>query len=651
MDANVEELKIPYYIPDTTTWIKPLVAIGRQAVSNNERLVVIAIARKMARLMEYHMLHNSELSGLFAFGDDNKFPIITEHAIPFHLSDLGDGNIKIVVVDDLIVYGDTVETVSENIYAQTGESSIVIAMAATEEFANNPPHWVDTDYMKHIKPLSKDEIPSFAAKCSWDIVSLKKPVDIEHTILSVSLTSDQLDKAKAYLEENLKSVFCNAEVYSIVHHIPSFSESANGENDAISITVLFNNESDNINNDFNKLRFFIGNNSIRIVSYAPNIWIGSDLKKDSFDFLSNELNECWRILTNHLNKLKYSSEIDSMTDSRAAFRLKSGFEYRNELSKVVLSNYLCSFENILKQKSSIITALENTLGSTPQIKICEEDLNLLIGSSFTKQIIVCLKEAYNNLTYIEKPHYTKWMQETDKYEPLVPTADRDTYMSERIRLVHLAPSLSSTLSLLFNYLRERFGLINNRKREDRIKIGETFESLQKLISQEPSYNNSLYEIHKWIDSKIDLGIVVPKYEQYTIPLGNYAWRRYFRAGEREDLMVDTARVAGAILNIDDRFRKHSFIQLQDILTDLKDEINSINRQTGGQVSIDIFGQAPHRIHKDKEGSSLELTVLWHYMIILEELKQESSENWTSARLNEGNKDNPGLYSSTAIYKQ
>ncbi len=679
MNTNSEDKDVPSYEVDTTSWIHDLVELGREAQRAHKELVVVAIARKMARLMEYHLTQgknrtdeSDKIDEFFTFHDDEiansekqsnsigdkcskKFQIITEHAIPFRLADIDPLQTRIVIVDDFVASGDTVETVSANIYAQTGIKPSVIAMAADENFDIQKFKFVSNQNKPHfiVQPVQP-----FMARCSRDILSLKRPIDIEHTILTIGLSQDEVKLMKLKLENALRSVYVNADIYKIEHVIPGIKEidgtTSITRDTVCNITVLFNKESDNINNDFNKLRFFIGDDELRVVSYAPNIWLGNDLLKDSFDFLSDELNICWANIVNHIKNVKYSESVDKDNNPGDAYRLKTGFEYRNELSKVVLSNYLCSFENILRRQASIKDAIEIALGpNSKQFNVCEMDLNLLVGSSFAKKILPDLKQALRKLEYEPQRAYPKWMIENAQSELMVPDSDRDNYLQERLELLHLSPSFSTTLSLLFERLRKRFGYNKTRQSEDQIKVGETFESILKLMSQEPLYNqdnNALVEIHKWIDSRIDLGVVIPKYERFSIPLGNYVWRRFFRAGEREDVMVDVARLAHCILTL--KHGEDEILNIEAERSELLKNIDDLQNKHIGQIPVEVFEEGIHRIRQDKQGDSLAITILWHYMLILGTLSHVDNNKWDEANLNnEWNEPKPnGNYSATSVYK-
>ena len=81
-----------------------------------------------------------------------------------------------------------------------------------------------------------------------------------------------------------------------------------------------------------------------------------------------------------------------------------------------------------------------------------------------------------------------------------------------------------------------------------------------MVPQYESGTDLIIEIHKWIDEKVDLGIVIPKYEQSSDPQGRNYWKRYFRAGENEDTFIKLARECLYELdNYNEVFTKQSFI--------------------------------------------------------------------------------------------
>ena len=94
---------------------------------------------------------------------------------------------------------------------------------------------------------------------------------------------------------------------------------------------------------------------------------------------------------------------------------------------------------------------------------------------------------------------------------------------------------------------EEIGNIPNKTSEDRIRVGETYDSLYKALEQFYPDKTLKKQIHRWIDTSIDLGSVVPKYEYQVSPLRNRMWRRCCKSGEREDRMTDIAKAAYCVL--------------------------------------------------------------------------------------------------------
>ena len=143
-------------------------------------VVVIAIARKMARLLEYYRKTDSYLESLF---DKSQFSstfnyIITEHAIPLCLAQVNQQKKDIIILDDLIISGDTVESVTENVYHLTGIKPNIIAMAATYptnyKFQFGQVLYPVICESKHKNPdiIDKEDIPAFTSKNNWNIISL-----------------------------------------------------------------------------------------------------------------------------------------------------------------------------------------------------------------------------------------------------------------------------------------------------------------------------------------------------------------------------------------------------------------------------------------------------------------------------------------------
>lgn len=622
----------------TDGWICSLKAVIDKAIDVSKRVVVIAIARKMARLLEYYIQCNSTLNNCLKNNPD--VTVITEHAIPFCLYNARKEDTEVVILDDMIVYGDTVETVYENVLCYTGIRAKIIAMAASDRFRlsllkKNVVH-PNLSQLPNPDVLSDSVIPAFTARNSWNIVSLCHPIDLEHTILRVRIknTGDVIQFAKT-MKKSLSMVFPDATVYIISHKIP-YSDKV-----ACSVSLVFRTEDSNvINSDFSKLRFFISEDELRIVSYSPNIW-ETPILEDDFIALFNTsgLSDIWRRLS---DLLKSSSLISALSEDEELDRMsiEQDFKNRVELSAVVMANYLVSFDSLCLKKQLIEKAVNEVLGESPSFEIAEQDISLIVGQSLTKEIIPQLRNAFINAVSEVKFIDRTTLRPEILRKPLLPMFPETKYMEERILDIYTQINVDASLSLIFNRLTAEYGLVDKR-REDRIKVGESFDSIYNSLSLHYK-DNRLYEaLHRWIDSRIDLGVVVPKYEFFMGPLGYKIWRRYFRAGEKEDILKDVARVA--VMIIFEKFGEREF-DFTDFVDEVIPMIEKLNVLSDGQADLDWFSDGLFLSGYDNQYFNL-----WVYLVRLGVVRAISFPDLKSAFIETDDNGSP-LFVSTAIFE-
>lgn len=618
-------------------WIDSLKDVIGSALYSGTRVVIIAIARKMARLLKYYVLQNPDLKALLR--DNSNVYVITEHAIPFFLKDAIAETTEVIILDDLIVFGDTVETVYENVFSFTGIKAKIIAMAASNRFRMSllKKNVVYPKLSDESCPdiLPRELIPAFTARNSWDIVSLCHPIDLEHTILRIKIKSEDEKSLAERLKNRLDQAFPDAAVYIVSHRIPKT------DNHTFSVSLVFPSEdAEVINSDFSKLRFFISEDEIRIVSYAPNIWESPLLEDDSIQIFNTPgLSDVWLLVVDSLKSALSGYSRGDEDDIDSMF-LEQDFKDRVELSAVVMANYLVSFDSLCLKKERIETVLADVLGERPSFEIADEDIDLITGKYLSKEIIPMLRNAFANavskVTVIDR---TTLRPELLR-KPLVPMFPESKYKEERILDIFTQVNINSALSLVFNRLSVEFGLVDKR-REDRVKVGESFDSLENSMSLHFKKDKVNTAIHEWIDSRIDLGIVVPKYEYFIGPLGYKVWRRYFRAGEREDLLKNIARAA--VILADDIFGKDRKFSAKEFVSEIVPHLKRLNDMLEGQLDFDQFSRGLFL----SDGYNAEFN-LWVYLVRLGAIKV-SSDSGIGAGSLRADADGNVMFKSTALY--
>lgn len=646
------ESKYTTILPSDRLWIDCLCELVESSISRGLKVVIIAIARKMARLFEYYSLKDSKLKNLIE-KNANSIYVITEHAIPTVLSGASEQDTDVFVIDDFIVYGDSVETISDNVYYLSGIKPQIIAIGASDQTNFTPtggvivfpnPDSKDSEEKKCI--ITSELVPAFTARNSWNIISLKEPIDLEHTIFEMDLDRKQYESAIANMKTWANEIFPNSTIYEIRHKIP------NSNDEAVNVTICTDSYKDRVrNNDFNKIRIFIGESKLCIVSYSPNIWDENELQNVKDIFIFSELNKAWSVYCSALNNISYTSREKGNDIFEDMFERR--FKLRLDLCRVVWANYLKSFENALifkKELNSLANKIcevsyDSKLCSQKELIIDQTNLDWLIGESLRPLIFPLLQ---NSLRHDYADCNISGPADFEiQNDPLLPENELESYNSDKASLALMCPGVDMTLSLIFYKLWSKYGLINTKEKEDRIRIGETYQSLIKYLRHFYSRGDLKKNINRWIDERIDLGIVVPKYEPTYATLGRRIWRRYFRPGEREDIMVDVARLCAII---SEEYSENSSISFEEFSELIVPELDRICKLSNNQISLDCLNRGLFkRGYKISDKNSIEVIpdILWLYMILTGAFDLPSSLSWKEAKV--ATKDRIILFGGSPIY--
>lgn len=620
-------------LPSPCDWISALAENIDAAVNAGKNVVIVLIARKMVRLFEAHGA-NKFLEDVFGADYKKYVTIVTEHALPFELQNKTPDDTEVFIVDDLMIFGDTVETVAECIYFMTKIKPKVIAMAASKN-ANYDSVLYNVVYPDIHARLSCDKIAAFTARNSRDMLKLQKPIDIEHTILHLERTATSEERSD--LLQKFKEEFPDDRVFFISHAVAGETVKAD------SITVSFSNSTETVNNDFSKIRIFFEDNAIKIVSYAPNIWTDDYLALDALPYNTIAGKESWKTFKNKIS-INYSS-LNFKPKSLTEFRTLLSFESRIDLTTVEFANFILSFENILLHLDRIKSVFYQVFGDI-ECNIYWDDAKYLFGHDFINLIKSDFEDEYTKgSSAIET--ITKWdiqIEDSEKNELLIPDDKTDAFLQYELISIIKCIGLEHSLSLIFTYLQSEFGISPDDKnmlyREDRIRAGVTFDHLTKVFSSEYKNVDVRLAVEKWIDSRIDLGVVVPKYDKYTDWRGRSNWRRYFHAGEREDILVDVARFVIAIMDNDSEFSvsENPWIDFEyNIMSEFKRQASKFE----GQLSVGNFVCTS----KSSSNISSENVFMLGFLIALNVFEIRIEGNTFSARYNKNNQ----YKSFTAIY--
>ena len=544
MDPKVVADEFADYKIEDFDWIIRLEEFILDARGKNKIPVIVALARKMQRFLKWchtsdKCLRKERINKLHIY-DESQTVLITEHSIPIVIPSCKPETHSIVILDDLIIYGNSIEIVAENIYYCTGIKPSYIAIGKTERALSIP---FATDFGIGTPVICDKDLSLFTTRNSLAILSLQHPIDLEYCILSFLLKKSESDLIKKHLLERILRIFKAPDfaVYETKHRVYGI--------DCTNVTICKlsgNNPLYYNNSDFNKLRIFVSQDELKIVSYAPNILFENEIHEDTRLFLGTDFENLWRIVYKAIE----NSDISTTKLEHNSFWaniIEKEYGHRKQLTKVIWANYLSSYNNILSLRNHINQLLES-LGVVPMPDTLQ-DLKLLVGNQLGEIINKQLISLYNtNSIGLLHNHFANVDIATSS---LIPESYKEAYYYKNSIKAYYSNNIREALSHIFTNMHYNIGITGNINKDsqlpDRYRFGECYNSLYAFLSNyflAPQYENGtdlIIEIHKWIDEKVDLGIVIPKYEQSSDPQGRSYWKRYFRAGENEDTFIKLAR--------------------------------------------------------------------------------------------------------------
>ena len=280
--------------------------------------------------------------------------------------------------------------------------------------------------------------------------------------------------------------------------------------------------------DFSKLRFFYKENVLCIASMCPYTISGSDINKNN-PMIPDMLKDIWKVI--------YESA-DFNNDNEE-------YIYQREKSLVSLTNYIMSFAHFMFMREAICEALrrKNIHDSEIKFYIEKQDLIYITGNELAHRLIGMLdkKLKEDNLIldcFIQQPEPTPLMGEME-YSMIPAAYSKNYYESIGADSVNIRKrSVSTVMSSIFSSMHWNVEIVSRHDKQNqdkRLHIGETYQSINSNFLAGMNKKDML--IHQCMDSKIDIGTVVPNYICKHSLASDY-WTRMFRSGENEDLYKD-----------------------------------------------------------------------------------------------------------------
>ena len=557
-------------------WLKTLLELIRKLKSEGKKVVLVAMSRKMPRLFEVIK------KGLC--DDDSKTLtdclFITEHVLPYFLHDFNNEEQCLVIMDDAIYYGSTINQITGYIEKITSIRPYVMPVAINEVFENL--RYAKLERIKNSQNAIKEKhIPLFTTKLAELILGLRRPLDMEFPILRFDFSEKDTHKnlqiafkerSRAAFEKYFQKDDDNNDIYVIHHDINIRSN----QEEATNYNVLPKKGSpyDQWNNDFCKMRFFVSDTSIQVVAFAPGILSEDTLTNEAPLFSDSRIQRMWDAV--RVRKMAEWRKDETKTEDFITKSIRDSYERQCVRSRVIWANYLASFIYLLKHKKAIC----NTISDILEEKV-EEVMNWpKFSKEDTQQMLP--PELSQSITDFLNHCFQEWRDEDCTFnsvhsavlanQELIPDEYRNEYIEITRNSLQRCSTAEEALFVLFSnqQLITNGGKMDNDalRRSLRLRFGVTYNSLETNLAFLVGFNGLWRNIHKWIDKNIDEGAVKPRYER-ILRDGKAYWIRMFRAGENEISFTKMRRLCEFIIQRLRQKEHRSYVErnsVEDLLT-------------------------------------------------------------------------------------
>lgn len=533
IELNSEDKHLALY----KTWKGSFEQLVRELVDQGKEVVFVAMSRKMPRLIEM-------VNKKFPDGDLNKFQFVSEQVLPYILSNFKSERQRIVIADDAMYYGSTINRISGYIRALTSVKPYVCPVAVSEVVG--PLSHADV-LQSQENSIQVQDIPFFTTQNAEWILRLNRPIDVEFPILhfDISLVPS---KNKEMIENVLEEKFPNNDIYSIEHHVLDEREPVCNYN----VLPKQGSAFDRWNKDFCKMRFFVSDQSVQVVAYAPGI-LPEAILNDSQQLFSDErIQQLWDEIKSYKVMLWPETLPEEFQKDLLVNRYQTAYNTQCIRSKIIWANYLASYLYLLEQKESICSVISSVYGIeiARQGFFCEEDTRLLLPPIIVKQITESLNLFFNEGCKENSVFHGSHSSVLANQE-LIPEEYLNDYSKIVNRGLQRCRTADEALSVVFSS--QHFFITNGRLTTDalqltqRLGFGITYTALENKLSFPIGINGLWRSIHRWIDKNIDEGTVKPKYER-VVRDGAAYWLRMFRAGENEDSLTKMRRLCEFVID-------------------------------------------------------------------------------------------------------
>lgn len=483
-------------------------------------MFIIALSRKMPRFFDWvkkaveaQKITSATVKRLCELLESD-VEITTEYAIPLLFrgySKTSSKKIAGIIADDVIIFGATLQRVSMQWWAFSGEIPHVLALFRGTRGVLDPK--LESEGTLKLPRMSTEVLESALDTISRKIHSTSLPIDVEYPLIYSNISYEEV---KNYIQENCPLDWQRYDVKSesYVDSVESFS------------VIIGNGRNDGLTNDHAKIRLFKKPSGCCIEMIAPShINIANLKNRFLFSSKSTEHNNntlyanLWQHIYNTLN-------IEKGEDSSIVETIEELLVNKAILSTLVIwAEYLYCIAAFVKNQTKFFPkGTHNYIEKT--------DIALLLGNNIASGVLEDLNTIINEGQTISTSFDNVSLQEYVNPKNLT-----DDYMLKVMGTLKDNVRVSDNLDALFrvsHFTSDICKIKSNKNTSGHHSIGESFESIMQKIEQfHPDCNDLLEEVHRWIDVRIDEGRIAPKYEIVVGSDGRRYFRRFFLCGSNK----------------------------------------------------------------------------------------------------------------------
>lgn len=501
-------------------WSESLAKQISSCKSLGKSVYVIALSRKMPRFFDWlqksvenQTITSPKVMDLCKLLSSEGVEVTTEYAIPLifggHIKSSKD-KIAGIIADDVIIWGATLQRISMQWWAFSGEIPYVISLFRGMNGVISS--ILESNYTIAMSRMENNELEDAVYEISENIHSTSLPIDIEYPLI---YSDESYGIVKDYIINNCPSEWKWYEVKS-----KSYKDSS----ESISV-LLVDGRKDGYTNDHAKIRLFKKETGCCIEMIAPSYVNVLKLKDgklfDGGDDVNDSLyNKAWLSV---FNVLRIGEE-----DGNKIF---TTIVQNDQINQAELS-LLIIWAEYLYCLSAFVRNCHKFFPKEANFNVHKDDLAVILGKDIANVV-------FNEIESIisEKKIYKHTFESITLQEYVNPEELRDIYFRRLAAELKYGASIDENLDALYKLSYFSSDIYRSMSKNDLIDhhcIGESFESLMQRIGYKHSGDNELFvKINKWVDVKVDECKLAPKYEIVTGSDNQRYFRRFFLCGSNK----------------------------------------------------------------------------------------------------------------------